>query len=107
VYEPRGMTPDQLLDGYWRAYRDFYRWPAIVRGARGQATVSAALRHALYAGGWKKFEPFWDRVIRARRVAAMLPLLESTLDAFGRARREAETDSTQVLEDVPLAAMTG
>lgn len=86
VFEPRGMTPEQLVDGYWRAYRDFYRWPAILGGARGQDTMSAMLRHLLYAGGWKKFEPLWDRVIRAKRVGAMLPLLEATLDAFGHAR---------------------
>ena len=92
VYQPGGMRPDQLLDGYWRAYRDFYRWPAILRGARGQEGA-AALRHVLYAGGWKKLEPLWDRAIRARRVAAMLPLLERTLDSFGRARPERPVES--------------
>ncbi|MBV8462888.1 MAG: hypothetical protein JO368_06320 [Acidimicrobiales bacterium] len=79
------MTPKQLTDGYWRAYRSFYRWGAIIRGARGQETVSATTRHLLYAGGWKKFEPLWDTVIKARRVSAMLPLLERTLDAIGNA----------------------
>lgn len=87
------MTPAQLVDGYWRAYRDFYRWPNIIRGARGQETASAATRHLLYAGGWKKFEPLWDRVIKAKRVAAMLPLLEQTLDAFGHARRSPDAPS--------------
>ena len=86
VFEPRGMEPDQLVDGYWRAYRDFYSWPSILSGARGHDTTSAALRHLLYAGGWKKFEPLWDTVIRMRHVTAMLPLLEATLDSFGRAR---------------------
>ena len=37
--------------GYWRAYRDFYRWGAIVRGAAAHATCSAGLRHVAYAGG--------------------------------------------------------
>src|SRR2546430_291632 len=86
VYTPRAMSPTQLVDGYWRAYKDFYRWPKIISGARGQETTSAAIRHLLYAGGWKKFEPLWDRVIKTKRVAAILPLLEQTLDAFGRAR---------------------
>lgn len=85
VYRPARMTPRELTDGYWRAYRDFYRWGAIVRGARGQETAAAAFRHLLYAGGWKKLEPLWDAAIRARRVSAMLPALERTLDAFGRA----------------------
>ena len=30
-----------------------------------------------YAGGWKKFEPLWDLVIRAKRVGGMLPMLEA------------------------------
>ena len=42
-----------------------------------------SVRHAAYAAGWKKFEPLWDAVIRARRLAAMLPLLEGILSGFG------------------------
>jgi hypothetical protein len=87
VYRPRRMTPEQLLTGYRRAYRDFYRWGAIARGAMGQPTISQSMRHLAYAGGWKKLEPLWDVVIRSRRVNAMLPLLEGTLDAYGHARR--------------------
>ena len=79
VYQPRRLQPEQLLAGYRRAYRHFYRWTAIARGAAGQPTV----RHVAYAGGWKRLEPLWDLVIRARRVNTMLPLLEATLDAFG------------------------
>ena len=37
------------------------------------------LRHFAYAAGWKKFEPLWDWVIRARKVAHMLPVLEAVL----------------------------
>ena len=57
-----------------------------------------SMRHLAYAGGWKKFEPFWDLVIRAKRVNAMLPLLEGTLDAYGRARRRTR-DRSAVIED--------
>ena len=38
------------------------------------------LRHVAYAAGWKKFEPFWDVVIRLKQTARMLPLLEALLD---------------------------
>ena len=86
VYRPLRMTPDELERGYRRAYRSFYGWAAIARGAAGQATIAQAARHLAYAGGWKKLEPFWDAVIRSRRVNALLPLLESTLDAYGRGR---------------------
>lgn len=86
VYRPLRMSADELLDGYRRAYRDFYAWGSIFRGAAGQATVHRKARHLAYAGGWKRLEPLWDAIIRSQRVSAMLPLLEATLDAFGRAR---------------------
>ncbi len=57
VYQPRRLRPEQFLVGYRRAYRDFYRWSAIARGAAGQPTVRQAARHVAYAGGWKRFEP--------------------------------------------------
>jgi hypothetical protein len=44
----------------------------------------AGLRHLAYASGWKKFEPLWDLIIRARRAGAMLPVLEAILSEFGR-----------------------
>jgi hypothetical protein len=40
-------------------------------------------RHIAYAGGWKILEPMWDWVIRAKRVAGMLPILETVLTGFG------------------------
>jgi radical SAM superfamily enzyme YgiQ (UPF0313 family) len=86
VYRPLGMTPAELLEGYHRAYRDFYTWGSIFSGAFGQSTVHRTMRHLAYAGGWKRLEPLWDAIIRSRHVSAMLPLLEATLDAFGRAR---------------------
>jgi radical SAM superfamily enzyme YgiQ (UPF0313 family) len=80
VFEPARMSATQLEDGYQWAYRAFYRWGAIVRGARGHEDAGAGVRHFLYAAGWKKFEPLWDLVIRSRRVALMLPVLERLLD---------------------------
>ena len=66
-----------------RAYADFYRWGSILRGARTKERWPDRLRHIAYAGGWKKLEPMWDGVVRARRAAQMLPVLESVLQAFG------------------------
>jgi radical SAM superfamily enzyme YgiQ (UPF0313 family) len=107
VYRPLGLTPAQLRDGYARAYRDFYRWPAIVRGAARQPSPSAALRHLAYAGGWKKLEPLWDLVIRAKRVDALLPALERTLDAFGRAQRANAARSDSLSEEVDASTALG
>jgi radical SAM superfamily enzyme YgiQ (UPF0313 family) len=90
VYRPQQLSADELEAGYWRAYREFYRWASIWRGAAAQETLRARARHLAYAGGWKKFEPLWDLLIRSRHVSAMLPALERTLDAFvgARARRD-------------------
>ncbi|MBG6134701.1 B12-binding domain-containing radical SAM protein [Longispora fulva] len=89
VYQPRHLTAEQLESGYWRAYRDFYRWGAIWRGASAQDTVRGRARHLAYAGGWKKFEPLWDLAIRTGRVLHALPLLETVLAAFGERRATA------------------
>ncbi len=86
VLVPARMTAEALEAGYQWAYRQFYTWGSIVRGASTKASLAGGLRHLAYAAGWKKFEPMWDWVIRARRVWEFLPLLESTLDGFGMGR---------------------
>jgi len=83
VYRTKNMSAEALERGYWRAYRDFYRWGSILRGARSKPTLKGALRHAAYAAGWKKFEPLWDWVIRLKRVGGALPILEAVLSGFG------------------------
>jgi radical SAM superfamily enzyme YgiQ (UPF0313 family) len=83
VFEPTRMTARELEEGYWRAYRDFYRWGSILRGARTEPTLRGKARHVAYAGGWKKFEPLWDMAIRAKRVGRGLPVLEAILSGFG------------------------
>ena len=83
VYRPARLDPAALEAGYWRAYRDFYRWSAIWRGAQSKPAWTGRLRHLAYAGGWKKFEPMWDAIIRLRRAHAMLPALEAVLSGFG------------------------
>src|SRR6185436_16585236 len=84
VFHPARMTGDELERGYRRAYRRFYRWRSIALGAMAHGDVVAGLRHLAYAAGWKKFEPLWDLVIRAKRAGMMLPVLETILGEFGR-----------------------
>ena len=73
VFAPRGMTAAQLEAGYWRAYRDFYRWGSILRAAATKPTLAGRLRHVAYAGGWKKLEPLWDLVIRSGLIGRTRP----------------------------------
>ena len=91
VYRPALMTADALEDGYRWAYREFYKWRSIARGAAAHGAALPALRHFAYAAGWKKFEPLWDLMIRTKRVGAMRPALESILGEFGHLAGGLET----------------
>ena len=84
VFRPARLTADELEYGYHWAYRKFYEWGSIVRGASAHHDLLAGFRHFGYAAGWKKFEPLWDAVIRAKRAGMMLPVLETILSEFGR-----------------------
>ncbi|HMV48761.1 MAG TPA: radical SAM protein, partial [Blastocatellia bacterium] len=59
VFRPARMSAAALEAGYWRAYKEFYRWSSILQGAMSKAHWLGRLRHLSYAGGWKKFEPLW------------------------------------------------
>ena len=92
------MSAEELECGYHWAYREFYRWRSIVRGASAHEDLMAGLRHLAYSAGWKKFEPLWDFVIRARRAGTMLPVLETILSEFGR-----RSPGSAIRDDVPAA----
>jgi radical SAM superfamily enzyme YgiQ (UPF0313 family) len=90
VFTPARMTAEELEAGYWRAYREFYRWSAIFQGAWAKEDWTHRLRHLAYAIGWKKCEPLWDLLIRARRVRSMSPLLERILNGLDQTARSRE-----------------
>jgi radical SAM superfamily enzyme YgiQ (UPF0313 family) len=79
VYRPTRLTPADLKEGYDWAYREFYRWSAIGRAALAHGTLKHQAKHFFYAAGWKKFEPLWDMMIRARQLRRMTPVLEGVL----------------------------
>jgi radical SAM superfamily enzyme YgiQ (UPF0313 family) len=79
VYRPARLTPEALKNGYDWAYREFYRWPSIARASLAHDSVKHQAKHFFYAAGWKKFEPLWDLVIRARQLRMMTPVLEGVL----------------------------
>ena len=109
VFRPALMSGDALERGYRRAYRDFYRWGSIARGAAAHGSVLGGLRHAGYAAGWKKIEPLWDLVIRAKRAGMMLPVLETILSEFGTRRERprvsdpARTEAASGAAALPVA----
>ncbi len=80
VFRPRRMSAEALEAGYHRAYRDFYSWRSIARGAWKRDRAGEKLRHFAYTTGWKKLEPLWDFAVRSGQVSRFLPLLEMVLN---------------------------
>ncbi len=79
VYRPARLAAEDLKNGYDWAYREFYRWSSIARGSLSHHSIKHQAKHFFYAVGWKKFEPLWDVVIRAKQLRIMTPLLEGIL----------------------------
>jgi radical SAM superfamily enzyme YgiQ (UPF0313 family) len=99
VFQPKRLTAESLEAGYWHAYQEFYRWKNILRSSQAHVGLSEQLRHIAYAGGWKKLEPMWDWVIRAKRVTRMLPVLETVLAGFhSRLNHESSSQTTSLIE---------
>ena len=96
VYRPMRLTPEALKRGYDWAYREFYRWPSIARASLSHGSVKHQAKHFFYATGWKKFEPLWDVVIRAKQLRTMTPLLEGVLS-----RVTAKAPDSPMLEPPP------
>lgn len=98
VYKPAKLSSEALEAGYWRAYKDFYSWANLFKSAGAKDDLHAQLRHLSYAGGWKKFEPIWDILIRTRQVTRMLPMLETVLAAYGRFQNPTEKITSRKTE---------
>lgn len=79
VYQSKGLTAKELEDGYWWAYKEFYRWSNIFKASFAHDSFQHQLKHLFYTGGWKKFEEFWNIVINTGGLKRMLPLLELLL----------------------------
>lgn len=79
VYQTKNLTAEELKNGYDWAYNEFYSWSNILKASLNHDSHKHKLKHFLYSGGWKKFEPVWNFMIKTRNLNGMLPLLESIL----------------------------
>jgi hypothetical protein len=103
VYRPARLNPAALKDGYDWAYREFYRWSSIRRASLSHGSLKHQAKHFFYATGWKKFEPLWDMVIRARQLRHMTPILEAVLSRITR-REMASGAGTGRARETPSTA---
>lgn len=79
VFLPKKMSPLELELGYKHAYNLFYSWSNILKSANNKEDYIFKLRHLFYTSGWKKFEKFWELIIRKQKVYNMVPILEKLL----------------------------
>jgi radical SAM superfamily enzyme YgiQ (UPF0313 family) len=79
VYKTIALTPEELKQGYDWAYESFYSWSNIFKGSLQHEKLKHCIKHFAYAGGWKKFEPLWNFMIKTKGLNKMLPLLEAIL----------------------------
>ena len=79
VYQTKNISAEDLKEGYDWAYKEFYSWNNILKASLNHDSVKHQLKHLFYSGGWKKFEPLWNFIIKTEGLNKMLPLLESLL----------------------------
>lgn len=79
VYETKSLSAVELEQGYWWAYKEFYKWNNIFKASFSHDMFKHQMKHLFYSGGWKKFEELWNVIINVGGLQKMLPLLELLL----------------------------
>jgi radical SAM superfamily enzyme YgiQ (UPF0313 family) len=102
VFKPRRMSAGQLENGYWQAYREFYSWTNIFKTTGQQKTMPYRMRHFAFKAAWKKFEPFWDLIVRIKSVSTFTPMLEAVLSGFVQPCPDEREPSAVEMEGAPL-----
>ena len=79
VFRTNKLSAEELEAGYHWAYKEFYAWSNVFKASFKHESHKHKLKHLFYTGGWKKFEPVWNFIIKTGQLNNMLPLLESLL----------------------------
>jgi len=113
VFQPAKMNPQELEEGYRRAYQEFYSWKSIFQAAGQHDLLPDRFRHLLYSAGWKKFEPAWNWVIQLKRLIHFRSLLETILSggpqttSIEESFSLADVASAQVIAPIAAALTVG
>jgi len=94
VYKTQGLTAEELEAGYNWSYKEFYSWANILQASFSHDSLKHIIKHLTYTGGWKKFEPLWNFIIKTEGLNKMLPLLESILSRV-EYKRNVETKNLE------------
>jgi len=98
VYKTKKISAAELEEGYHWAYKEFYTWSNIASASLTHDSAKHMLKHFLYSGGWKKFEPVWNFVIKSKNLGAMLPLLESILSKVKKSGAGSQEPGARIQE---------
>ncbi|MGI8583909.1 MAG: B12-binding domain-containing radical SAM protein [Chitinophagaceae bacterium] len=90
VYKTKALRAEELKTGYDWAYRSFYSWSNIFKASIQHEDLKHKIKHFAYAGGWKRFEPLWNFMIKTKGLNKMLPLLESILSKVNHKKQDDE-----------------
>lgn len=90
VYKTKGLSAEELKAGYDCAYKSFYSWSNIWKASWQHEELKHVVKHFAYAGGWKKFEPLWNFMIKTKGLNQMLPLLEAILSRVNKTNKNIE-----------------
>lgn len=100
VYKTNFLTAEELKNGYDWAYNEFYSWENILKASLHHDSVKHKLKHLFYSGGWKKFEPLWNIIIKTQSLNNMLPLLESILSKVKtQSKYQENADTNEILNN--------
>lgn len=91
VYKTIGLNADELKKGYDWSYRSFYSWNNILKASLQHDNLKHKIKHFTYAGGWKKFEPLWNFMIKTKGLNKMLPLLETILSKVNSNKKQVDS----------------
>lgn len=91
VYKTTNLNAVALKNGYDWAYTEFYKWSNIFKSSLKHENLKHQLKHFCYTGGWKKFEPLWNFLIKTKSLNNMLPLLESILSKVKLSSKEPDS----------------
>jgi radical SAM superfamily enzyme YgiQ (UPF0313 family) len=91
VYKTIGLNAEELKKGYDWSYRSFYSWSKILKASLQHEEVKHKIKHFTYAGGWKKFEPLWNFIIKTKGLNKMLPVLEALLSKINPDKKQIDS----------------
>ena len=97
VYQTHKLSAEQLKNGYDWAYQEFYSWKNIFKASFKHQSHKHKLKHFSYTGGWKKFEPLWNFMIKTKQLNQMLPLLEAILSKVNPQKMRVNSQEVQTV----------